>query len=211
MATSNSPTSTLANPLNKADANPDPIAQFKEWYDEAFAVGIPEADAMTLATATLDGKPSARIVLLKSFDIGGFVFYTNYHSRKGLELAENPYACLVAYWMSVKRQVRIEGTVEKISPEESEEYFRTRPPGSKIGAWTSYQSDVVENREILELRFAELAKRYGDDVPRPPHWGGYRLKPNAIEFWQGRENRLHDRLRYRLQENGTWVIERLGP
>jgi len=197
--------------LTKDNVDANPIRQFQQWYDEALAAGVPEADAMTLATATLDGKPSARIVLLKGFDERGFVFYTNSHSRKGLELAENPYACLVVYWMSVKRQVRIEGTVENISPEESGIYFRTRPLGSKIGAWVSNQSDVVEKREILEKRFAELANRYGDDVPRPPHWGGYRLKPNAIEFWQGRENRLHDRLRYRLQENGTWVIERLGP
>ena len=209
MVTATSASSTPA--LTKANSNPNPIEQFQKWYEEAWTAEIPEADAMTLATATIDGQPSARVVLLKSFDERGFVFYTNYQSRKGRELAENPRACLVAYWMSVKRQVRIEGAVEKISPEESESYFRTRPLGSKIGAWTSQQSDVVENREILERRFAELAKRYGEDVPRPPHWGGYRLRPTEIEFWQGRENRLHDRLRYRLHEDGSWLIERLGP
>jgi len=197
--------------LSKASADPNPIQQFKRWYDEAIAAGIPEPDAMTLATATKAGKPSARIVLLKSFDERGFVFYTNYESRKARELAENPYACLVAYWLAVKRQVRIEGTVEKISERESDDYFRTRPLGSKLGAWASNQSEIVENRESLERRFAELAKRYGDDVPRPPHWGGYRLRPSSMEFWQGRENRLHDRLRYDLQENGRWLIERLGP
>ncbi len=197
--------------LNKSNVDRDPIKQFAKWYQEATAFGIAETDAMTLATATKDGRPSARIVLLKDFDDRGFVFFTNYESRKAKELAENPRACLVAYWLPVKRQVRIEGFVEQISETESEAYFQTRPLGSRIGAWASNQSEVVENRDALEQRYADLSERYGEDVPRPPHWGGYRIDPEVIEFWQGRDNRLHDRLRYRLQADGTWVIERLGP
>ena len=197
--------------LKKSEVDPNPIKQFAKWYDEATAAGIAETDAMTLATATKDGRPSARIVLLKDFDDRGFVFFTNYESRKAKELAENPRACLVAYWLPVKRQVRIEGFVEQISETESEAYFQTRPLGSRIGAWASNQSEVVENRDALEQRYADLSERYGEDVPRPPHWGGYRIDPEVIEFWQGRDNRLHDRLRYRLQADGTWVIERLGP
>ena len=166
---------------------------------------------MTLATATRDGTPDARIVLLKSFDDSGFVFYTNYQSRKAGELDESPRACLLFYWASLWRQVRIEGTVEKISDAESDAYFQSRPLGSKLGAWASNQSEIIENREILEARFAELQKRFGENVPRPPHWGGYRVKPTAIEFWQGQENRLHDRLRYKLRQDGSWTIERLGP
>jgi pyridoxamine 5'-phosphate oxidase len=196
---------------DKVDANP--IRQFQRWYDEVRAHGVSEQDAtsMTLATADRDGRPSARIVLLKSFDDRGFVFYTNYQSRKGKELNENPRGCLLFYWSQLWRQVRIEGEVEKIPASESEEYFQSRPLGSKLGAWASNQSEVVDRRETLEARFAELQKRFGEDVPRPEHWGGYRLKPNLIEFWQGRDNRLHDRLRYRLEESGAWVIERLGP
>ena len=199
--------------LNKSDLDRNPIKQFAKWHDEARALGVSEQDAisMTLATATKDGRPDARIVLLKSFDDTGFVFYTNYESRKGKELTENPRACLLFYWSKVWRQVRIEGSVEQVSDEESEDYFQTRPLGSKIGAWASNQSGVVESREVLEQRYAALSERYGEDVPRPPHWGGYRIHPEVIEFWQGRDNRLHDRLRYRLQEDGTWVIERLGP
>ncbi len=197
--------------LNKSNVDRDPIKQFAKWYQEATAFGIAETDAMTLATATKDGRPSARIVLLKDFDDRGFVFFTNYESRKAKDLAENPRACLVAYWLPVKRQVRIEGFVEQVSEKESEAYFQTRPLGSRIGAWASNQSEVVENRDALEQRYADLSERYGEDVPRPPHWGGYRIDPEVIEFWQGRDNRLHDRLRYRLQADGTWVIERLGP
>jgi pyridoxamine 5'-phosphate oxidase len=166
---------------------------------------------MALGTATKEGEPDARIVLLKSFDDRGFVFYTNYQSRKAKELSDNPRACLLFYWPQLWRQVRIEGTVEKVSDEESDKYFQSRPLGSKLGAWTSNQSEVIESREVLEARFAELQERFRDNVPRPPHWGGYRVKPNAIEFWQGQENRLHDRLRYRLQKDGTWAIERLAP
>ena len=166
---------------------------------------------MTLATATGDGPPSARIVLLKSFDERGFVFYTNYQSRKGKELSANPRGCLLFYWAPLWRQVRIEGEVEKVSDQDSDEYFQSRPLGSKLGAWASDQSDVVASREVLDQRYTEIAKRFGGNVPRPPHWGGYRVKPSVIEFWQGQENRLHDRLRYSLQNDGTWLIERLGP
>jgi pyridoxamine 5'-phosphate oxidase len=199
--------------LNKGGVDRDPFKQFAKWLDEVRASGVSEQDAisMTLATATKDARPSARVVLLKSFDDSGFVFYTNYLSGKGQELDENPQACLLFYWPSFWRQVRIEGAVEKVSAAESEEYFQSRPLGSKLGAWASNQSEVVDSRDTLEARFAELEKRFGEDVPRPAHWGGYRLRPNSIEFWQGRDNRLHDRLRYRLQENGAWVIERLEP
>jgi len=199
--------------LTKDSIDANPIRQFRTWFDEVRAHGVSEQDAisMTLATASKDGQPSARIVLLKSFDDRGFVFYTNYHSRKGKELSENPRACLLFYWPELWRQVRIEGDIEKISTAESEEYFQSRPLGSRLGAWASDQSEVVNNRETLESRFAELQERFGKDVPKPEHWGGYRLRPNSIEFWQGRENRLHDRLRYRLEEDGSWLIERLGP
>jgi pyridoxamine 5'-phosphate oxidase len=199
--------------LTKDNVDANPIRQFQKWYDEVRAAGVSEQDAtsMTLATASKEGPPSARIVLLKGVDQNGFVFYTNYQSRKGRELDENPQACLLFYWPKVWRQVRIEGTVEKVSAAESDDYFQTRPLGSKLGAWASNQSEVVDHRKTLEGRFAETERRFGEDVPRPPHWGGYRLTPNAIEFWQGRENRLHDRLRYCLQEDGTWAIERLGP
>ena len=199
--------------LNKSDVDRNPIKQFAKWYDEVRAHEVSEQDAisMTLATATKNGEPDARIVLLKSFDEAGFVFYTNYESRKGKELDENPQACLLFYWSKVWRQVRIEGSVEQVSDEESEDYFQSRPLGSKIGAWASNQSEAVESRDVLEQRYADLSERYGEDVPRPPLWGGYRIRPAVIEFWQGRDNRLHDRLRYRSQEDGTWVIERLGP
>ena len=197
--------------LNKGGVDRDPLKQFAKWYDDVRAAGISDADAMTLATATKDARPAARVVLLKSFDDSGFVFYTNYLSGKGQELDENPQACLLFYWSSFWRQVRIEGAVEKVSAAESEEYFQSRPLGSKLGAWASNQSEVVDSRDTLEARFAELEKRFGEDVPRPTHWGGYRLRPNSIEFWQGRDNRLHDRLRYRLQDDGAWVIERLEP
>ncbi len=199
--------------LTKATVDENPIRQFERWFQELPARGVSEQDAisMTLATATKDGWTSARIVLLKSFDDEGFVFYTNYNSRKGEELAENPRACLLFYWSPVWRQVRIEGSVEKVSEEESDQYFHSRPLGSKLGAWASNQSEVIGSREELEKRFDELGWEFGDNIPRPPHWGGYRVRPERIEFWQGRENRLHDRLRYRLLEDGTWLIERLGP
>lgn len=199
--------------LTKSNVEAHPIRQFRVWMDEVRGHGVSEQDAisMTLSTATEGGEPDARIVLLKSFDDRGFVFYTNYQSRKGKELHNNPRACLLFYWSQLWRQVRIEGVVEKVSEAESNTYFQSRPVGSKLGAWASNQSDVVASRAALEKRFTELQERFGEDVPRPPHWGGYRVTPTAIEFWQGQENRLHDRLRYSLQEDGSWLIERLGP
>jgi pyridoxamine 5'-phosphate oxidase len=199
--------------LTKISANENPIRQFEEWFRVLPSHGVSEQDAtsMTLATATADGRPSARIVLLKSFDERGFVFYTNYNSRKGDELAQNSRACLLFYWPQVWRQIRIEGSVEKVSADESDAYFFSRALGSRLGAWASNQSEVVKSRDDLEQQFAELSARYGNQVPRPPHWGGYRVKPATIEFWQGRDNRLHDRLRYSLQTNGSWLIERLAP
>jgi pyridoxamine 5'-phosphate oxidase len=199
--------------LTKATVDPNPFRQFAQWSQAARAAGVSEQDtiSMTLATADGDGRPAARIVLLKSFDEQGFVFYTNYHSRKARELAGNQQACLLFYWPQLWRQVRIEGSSEKVSDEESNLYFQSRPLGSRIGAWASEQSAEIESRAVLERRFAEFTAKFGDNVPRPPHWGGYRVKPTAIEFWQGQENRLHDRLRYSLQEDGTWLIERLAP
>ena len=180
---------------------------------DARATGMSDQDviSMTLATATKDGRPSARIVLLKSFDQDGFVFYTNYDSRKGMELAQNPQACLLVYWSPLWRQVRIEGPVEKVSTAESDQYFHSRPLGSKIGAWASNQSSVIESRDALDQQFKEFGFKFGDNVPRPSHWGGYRVRPKVIEFWQGQENRLHDRLRYTLRDDGNWLIERLAP
>jgi pyridoxamine 5'-phosphate oxidase len=202
-----------ASALIKSSVDPNPFRQFERWFADVNAAGISEQDAvsMTLATADSEGQPSARIVLLKRFDGRGFVFYTNYNSRKGHDLADNTRACLLFYWSPLWRQVRVEGTVERVSAAESDEYFHSRPLGSKLGAWASNQSEAVENRAQLEKRFEEFGKKFGETVPRPPHWGGYRIKPAEIEFWQGRENRLHDRLRYRLQPDGTWLIERLAP
>lgn len=197
--------------LNEADVDPDPIRQFQRWLDQAIAAELPEPNAMTLATATRDGIPSARIVLLKGLDARGFAFYTNYESRKGRELADNPQAALVFLWTVLERQVRIEGQVEKVTAAETDAYFQSRPLASRLGAWASEQSRVIRDREVLEQRFAELKATYADEtVPRPPHWGGYRVIPHQIEFWQGRTSRLHDRLRYRL-EQGSWLLERLAP
>lgn len=190
----------------------DPIALFRRWFDEAIASGSRLPDAMTLATATKDGKPSARMVLLKQVDDDGFVFYTNYVSSKAKDLDENPRAALVLYWSGLDRQVRIEGSVERISSDESDEYFRTRPRESQLGALASPQSEVIESREVLEQRYAELDDLYrGQPVERPEHWGGYRLKPERIEFWQNRASRLHDRLVYERQGDGSWSIKRLAP
>lgn len=199
--------------LTKASVDPNPIRQFERWFQELSGHGLSQQDAisMVLATAASDGKPSCRIVLMKSFDERGFVFFTNYHSRKGQELAVNERACLLFYWSPVWRQVRIEGAVERVSTEESDQYFHSRPLGSKIGAWASEQSKPIGNRAELERRFEEFDLKFADNVPRPPHWGGYRVKPDVIEFWQGQENRLHDRLRYTRQANGDWKIERLAP
>src|SRR2546423_1155274 len=202
-----------ASSLIRSNVDANPIRQFERWFAEVNASGLTEQDAvsMTLATTDHEGQPSARIVLLKSFDDRGFVFYTNYHSRKGRDLADNPRACLLFYWSPLWRQVRIEGMIEKVSESESDEYFHSRPLGSKIGAWASDQSQPVETRGHLEKRFEEFVGKFADNVPRPPHWGGYRVKPQVIEFWQGQDNRLHDRLRYALRDDGSWLIERLAP
>lgn len=197
--------------LLESDIHPDPIYQFQTWFDQAIAANLLEPNAMTLATATPSGTPSARIVLLKGFDQRGFVFYTNYNSHKGQELTANPQAALVFLWGELERQVRIEGAVEKIADGETEAYFQSRPHSSQLGAWASEQSRVIPNREVLEQRLTNLTEDYQDQaVPRPLHWGGFRVIPRAIEFWQGRPSRLHDRLRYRL-EAGVWIIERLSP
>ena len=193
-----------------ATLTPDPFRQFEEWFEEAKRAGI-VAEAMTLATATADGAPSARMVLLKGADEDGFVFYTGYDSRKGGELAQNPRAALVFYWQPLGKQVRVEGPVERVSEAESAAYFATRPRGSQLAAWASEQSRPLGGRDELETRYAELEQEYeGRDVPLPPHWGGYRLRPEAIEFWEHRENRLHDRLRYTRAREG-WQAERLAP
>lgn len=199
--------------LRRAELHPDPIEQFATWFSTAVNSGLPDANAISLATATSDGKPSARVVLLKGFDQRGFVFFTNYQSGKGRELEANPQAAFVVYWMQLERQVRVTGRVEKTSREESETYFSDRPRGSKLGAWVSHQSEVIDARRILDARLAEMTERFaGDkDIPVPPHWGGYRVIPATIEFWQGRANRLHDRFRYTRARNDSWTIERLAP
>ena len=197
--------------LGEADVDPSPIRQFERWFAEARSAEVLEPNAMTLATATRDGRPSARMVLLKGVDDRGFVFYSDHRSYKGGQLAENPRAALVLYWGELERQVRIEGVVERVSPEESEAYYRSRPLGSRVGAWASHQSAVLADRAQLEERWAEVARQYeGGDPPLPPHWGGYRVAPESVEFWQGRRSRLHDRLWYR-RSGDDWVTERLAP
>jgi pyridoxamine 5'-phosphate oxidase len=201
-----------AHGLRRADLHSNPFKQFGAWFAAALAADIRDVNAMTLATATPDGKPSARIVLLKGFDERGFAFFTNYDSEKGRQLETNPYAALAFYWVKLERQIRISGPVEKTSREDSAAYFHSRPPGSRLGAWASKQSEVIDSRQILDARLEQMVERFeGGEIPLPPHWGGYRVKPDQIEFWQGRPNRLHDRFRYSRRADGTWQIDRLAP
>jgi pyridoxamine 5'-phosphate oxidase len=197
--------------LEEKDAQKNPIDQFKIWFQQALDSELLEPNAMTVSTTTKDGYPSARIVLLKAFDERGFVFFTNYDSKKGQKLTHNPYASLVFWWGELERQIRIEGKVEKVTPQESDQYFYSRPRDSQLGAWVSQQSKIIESRAILDQEFAKLKAQYEDKIiPRPEHWGGFRVIPNLMEFWQGRPNRLHDRLLYR-QDHDTWIMERLAP
>jgi pyridoxamine 5'-phosphate oxidase len=198
--------------LSEDNVSKNPFQQFEVWWNEAVESDIGEVNAMTLATASSDGIPSARIVLLKGFDERGFVFFTNYHSYKGMQLGENPRACLVFFWKELERQIRITGLTGKIEASESDEYFDSRPEGSRIGAWTSPQSEVIASRDWLMQNETNFREKFsGQPVTRPPHWGGYRVQPVSFEFWQGRSNRLHDRIQYTLLEQGGWKIERLAP
>jgi pyridoxamine 5'-phosphate oxidase len=197
--------------LSEADVASDPIDQFTKWFDEAVLADIPEPNAMSVATVGPGGRPSSRIVLIKDFDRRGFTWYTNYESRKGSELQENHFAALLFHWIGLERQVRIEGRVERVSPQESDAYFHSRPLKSRLGAIASAQSRAVPDRATLETRFAEVERQYGEHPPRPENWGGYRLKPDTVEFWQGRSSRLHDRILYTLQSDGRWERRRLQP
>lgn len=198
--------------LLEAEADADPMVTFAAWFAEAQEAGVYEPNAMTLATADAAGRPSARVVLLKGVDARGFTFFTNYASRKGQELAANPWAALCFWWGPLERQVRVEGPVEPISAAESDDYYRSRPRGARLGAWASAQSQVISGRQVLEQRLAQLEAEYaGQEPPRPPYWGGYRLLPSAIEFWQGGLNRLHDRLHYTRRADAAWRLERLSP
>ena len=196
--------------LSENDVDPDPIAQFSRWFDEAIRAQVPEANAMSVATVAPNGRPSSRILLIKEFDERGFTWYTNYESRKGRELERNPHAAMLFHWIALERQVRIEGKVERVTAAESDEYFNSRPMRSRRGAIASEQSKPIADRETLEARYAEVKQQYGDLPPRPPQWGGYRLVPDAIEFWQGRPSRLHDRILYTLV-GGSWQRQRLQP
>ncbi|WP_353720068.1 pyridoxamine 5'-phosphate oxidase [Dyadobacter sp. 676] len=197
--------------LLESDLDPDPLKQFRLWFDDVLEAGITESNAMLLSTVS-EGRPAGRIVLLKDFDKRGFSFFTNYDSKKGREIEANPQVALTFFWKELERQVRIEGKIEKTSEEESDEYFAVRPRGSQIGAWASAQSEVIPDRTFLEEKTSELKARFeGRPVPRPPYWGGYRVVPDYIEFWQGRPSRLHDRLAYTKQSDGEWKVERLSP
>ncbi|MEX0635853.1 MAG: pyridoxamine 5'-phosphate oxidase [Ferruginibacter sp.] len=198
--------------LSETDVKSNPFLQFDTWWSEALNSEIDEVNAMTLATASTDGKPSARIVLLKGYDPQGFVFFSNYHSHKGIEIEKNPFCSLVFFWKELERQIRIEGGVRRISAQESDAYFYSRPATSRIGAWASPQSKVIPSRNVLDENVIELEKSFADkEIERPPHWGGYIVEPNLIEFWQGRPSRLHDRIQYRLTNETSWTIERLAP
>lgn len=199
--------------LTEASVAADPVTQFGRWWEEAMASQIDEVNAMTLATVSAQGLPEARIILLKGFDTRGFVFYTNYDSHKGEDLVAHPHACLVFFWKELERQVRVTGPVEKVSPADSDNYFHSRPHGSQLGAWASPQSQVIASREVLDKNLDEYTHRFsGSGIPRPPHWGGYRVSPQAVEFWQGRPSRLHDRLLYTQNETANaWSIARLAP
>ena len=201
-----------AHGLRRADLHSDPFKQFGAWFAAALAADIRDVNAMSLATATPEGKPSVRIVLLKGFDERGFTFFTNYDSEKGRQLEANPHAALAFFWVKLERQVRISGSVERTSREDSAAYFHSRPPGSRLGAWVSKQSEVIDSRQILDARLEQMTERFeGGEISLPPHWGGYRVKPDQIEFWQGRPNRLHDRFRYSRRAEGAWQIDRLAP
>ncbi|HJV75610.1 MAG TPA: pyridoxamine 5'-phosphate oxidase [Noviherbaspirillum sp.] len=197
--------------LSEADVDPNPIEQFSKWFNEAISAQVPEANAMSVATVGANGRPSSRIVLIKEFDQRGFTFFTNYSSRKGQEIIENQHAALLFFWIELERQVRIEGRVERISATENDSYFHSRPLMSRLGAIASAQSQPVANRETLEEKFAQVEKQYGDNPERPAHWGGYRVVPDYLEFWQGRPSRLHDRITYTLQADGSWQRQRLQP
>jgi pyridoxamine 5'-phosphate oxidase len=198
--------------LHRRDLDSDPTKQFANWFTAAIEAQIRDVNAMSLATASPDGKPSVRIVLLKAFDQNGFVFFTNYQSEKGRQLIANPHAALGFYWIELDRQIRIIGTTETTTIEESERYFHSRPIGSQLGAWASKQSEAIDDRRVLDARMAQITKRFaGKPIPLPSHWGGFRVKPQQFEFWQGRTNRLHDRFRYTMQPDASWLIERLSP
>lgn len=197
--------------LSESDVASDPMAQFKKWFDEALAAKVPEANAMSMATVGANGRPSSRIVLIKEFDQRGLTWFTNYGSRKGQELHQNQYAALLFHWIELERQVRIEGRVERISTQENDSYFHSRPLGSRIGAIASSQSEPVASREALESRYAAAEAQHGEHPLRPEHWGGYRLVPDYLEFWQGRSSRLHDRIAFKLKADGSWIKQRLQP
>ncbi|MFP5041518.1 pyridoxamine 5'-phosphate oxidase [Parasediminibacterium sp. JCM 36343] len=197
--------------LDETGVAKNAIEQFSQWWEEAVKSNIEEVNAMVLATASKEGVPTSRIVLLKGFDANGFIFFTNYNSRKGLQMAENNHVSLLFFWKELERQVNIIGTVQKTDTKTSDNYFFSRPVGSRIGAWSSPQSTIIDSREVLEQNEQQYKQQFGETVPRPPHWGGYIVKPKSIEFWQGRSNRLHDRLLYSLQQGNSWTIERLAP